>query len=105
MTHNTFLIPPDLARAGRALTQVSIDDVASEAGLDVAKARAFEQGVGALTQEENLKLQTALETFGAVFIQEDGDAGYGVRQKYNTTKVQRLENLENEGGPAGEDDV
>ncbi|MGO1319856.1 MAG: hypothetical protein ACTII7_08305 [Galactobacter sp.] len=105
MTHNTFLIKSDLARAARALTQVSIDAVASEAGIDVAKARAFEQGVGPLTQEENLKLQSALEGFGAVLLAEDGDAGYGVRQKYNTTKVSRLENLENEGGLAAEDDV
>jgi transcriptional regulator with XRE-family HTH domain len=105
MTHTTFQIPSDLARAARALTQVSIEAVAAEAGLDVATARAFEQGVGSLTAEQNAKLQEALESFGAVILPEDGDAGYGVRQKYNTTKVARLENLENEGGVAADDDV
>ncbi|MGO3153562.1 MAG: hypothetical protein ACTIJJ_13220 [Galactobacter sp.] len=105
MTHNDFLIRPDLARAARALTQVSIDDVASEAGIDASKARAFEQGVGPLTSEENFKLQAALETFGAVLLPESDDAGYGVRQKYNSVKVARLENLENEGGLAADDDV
>jgi hypothetical protein len=105
MTENAFLIPSDLARAARALSQVSIDDVAAEAGLDPVKARAFEQGVRSLTAQENLALQTALEAYGVVFLPEDDDAGYGVRQKYNNIKVHRLENLENEGGPVGDDDV
>lgn len=105
MTENQFLIPSDLARAGRALSQVSIDDVAQEAGLDAARAKAFERGVGSLSTEENLRLQTALETFGVVFLPEDDDAGYGARQKFNNRKVERIEGWENEGGPSGEDDI
>lgn len=36
---------------------------------------------------------------------EAAGVGYGVRQKFNPRTVKRLENWENEGGPAGDDDI
>ena len=36
---------------------------------------------------------------------EDAEAGYGVRQKFNSAKSRRLDIWEGEGGPAYEDDI
>jgi len=98
-------LTPDLARAARALTQVSVATLADEAGLDPTAIRGFETGVHSLNPAENASLLRALEQFGADFIAEDEVSGYGVRQRYNTAKVRRFENWENEGGPVREDDV
>jgi len=105
MSTQRFLLPSDLARAGRALAQISVDTLASGAELEPQRLRAFEQGIGPLSVEENEALRRGLEEFGVVFLPEDDRHGYGVRQKYNTQKVERLEGWENEGGPAGEDDI
>ena len=105
MTHSTQPLTPDLARAARALTQVSVDTLATESGLEASAIRGFEQGVAALPPGAEAALRAALEAFGADFIPEDEVQGYGVRQRYNTAKVRRFENWENEGGPAREDDV
>lgn len=105
MADHDFIIPPDLARAARALTQVSYDLVARAADLDADRVRAYEQGRGTLDAAESHRLRAALEEFGAHFIAEDDQAGYGVRQKFNSTKSQRLEAWEDEGGPAAEDDI
>ncbi|WP_413544164.1 hypothetical protein [Citricoccus nitrophenolicus] len=105
MADHDFIIPPDLARAARALTQVSYTLVARTADLEPADVRAYEQGHGTLDAEESHRLRAALEEFGAQFIAEDEQAGYGVRQKFNSVKAQRLETWEDEGGPAYEDDI
>jgi hypothetical protein len=52
-----------------------------------------------------LRLQSALEQGGAVFIDEDERAGAGVRLKFNRGDVRAIRRLEGEGGPTGEDDV
>lgn len=102
-----YLAPltPDLARAGRALTQVSVDTVAQEAGLDTELVRDFEHRGIAVDEESNNRLRAALEEFGVVFFAEDSDGGYGVRRKYSASKVRQLNRWEGEGGPVGEDDV
>lgn len=105
MADHDFIIPADLARAARALTQVSYTLVARNAELEPERIRAYEHGLGTLDADESHRLRLALEHFGAQFIAEDEDAGYGVRQKFNNLKVQRLEAWEDEGGPAYEDDI
>ncbi len=105
MADHDFIIPADLARAARALTQVSYRLVAKTAELEPERVRSYEHGIGTLDAAESHRLREALEHYGAVFIPEDGDAGYGVRQKYNSVKTMRLETWEDEGGPAYEDDI
>lgn len=105
MAAHDFIIPADLARAARALTQVSHKVVARAAELEPGRLQAYERGHGTLDADESHRLRTALEDFGALFIAEDGEAGYGVRQKFNSVKSRRLETWEGEGGPAYEDDI
>lgn len=99
------LITSDLARAGRALAQVSLDDVAQLSQIARDRLRRFERGRTSLAADETHDLRHALEEFGVIFLTEDDDAGYGVRQKYNSRKTRRLDTWENEGGPAYEDDI
>jgi len=49
-------------------------------------------------------VRAALESGGAVFIDENG-AGVGVRLKFNSRDARSVNRLENEGGPVGDDDV
>lgn len=105
MTSRDFIIPADLARAARALTQVSYAVVARAADLEPERLHGFERGHGTLNSDESHRLRRALEDLGALFIAEDEQAGYGVRQKFNSVKSRRLETWEDEGGPAYEDDI
>ena len=82
-----------------------MDAVAEAANLEIQQVRDFEHRGISLEAEANDKLRTALEEFGVVFIAEDSDGGYGVRVKYNTSKVRQLQSWEAEGGPAYEDDI
>ena len=50
------------------------------------------------------RLRQALESGGAVFIDED-DAGAGVRLKFTRRDVRSINRLEGEGGVVGSDDV
>src|SRR4051812_5316650 len=103
MSNPVTTIPSDLARAARALTQVSAKVIGKAAGLDKKQVRDFEKGNEPLTPEQNWQLRRALEQFGVVFIADDDHGGYGVRRKFNATKIKRLETWEGEGGPAYED--
>lgn len=98
-------LTPDLARAGRALTQVSVDAIAQAASLEIQQVRDFEHRGISLETADNDKLRAALEQFGVVFFAEDSDGGYGVRVKYSASKIRQLQRWEAEGGPAYEDDV
>lgn len=100
-----LVMTPDLARAARAITQVSAEYVARRAELTADQLRGFERFTVALTDAEQRRLRLALEQFGAKFIPEDSHGGYGVRQKFNSRKVTQLEKWEGEGGPAAEDDI
>ncbi|MBO0594978.1 XRE family transcriptional regulator [Nesterenkonia sp. E16_7] len=102
-----FLAPltPDLARAARALTQVSVEEISEAAALDPTRVRGFEHRGSGLDQDSRRKLRSALEEFGAVFFDEDDQGGYGVRRKYNAAKTRQLDRWEGEGGPAYEDDI
>lgn len=99
------ILTPDLARAARALTQVSAKYVGLRADLTREQIRGYERFRSPLSDAQQVRLRRALEEFGATFIEQDDEGGYGVRQKYNSKKVEQLENWEDEGGPVGEDDV
>lgn len=105
MTRYLDPLTPDLARAARALTQVSVEEIAQSAGLEPAQVRDFEHRGFALDPGANKKLRAALEEFGAVFFDEDEHGGYGVRRKYTAAKARQLGRWEGEGGPAYEDDI
>lgn len=107
MTSTPHPITADLARAARALAQVSRNDIAEHTGLEEELVRDLEHGRRTITPQLSDLLYRALEEFGVEFLPVDEQAGfgYGVRQKFNPRTVKRLENWENEGGPAGEDDI
>lgn len=98
-------LTPDLARAARALTQVSVADISEAAGLDAGRVRDFEHRGFALDPGSGRRLRVALEAFGAVFFAEDDQGGYGVRRKHNADRTRQLTRWESEGGPAYEDDI
>ena len=95
----------DLARAGRALAQVSFEVVADRAGVDPERLRSFERGTLSMSDADADSIQDALEYFGVIFLPEDELGGYGVRRKFARGGVKRIENWENEGGPSAEDDI
>lgn len=105
MTKSLMPLTPDLARAARALTQVSSKVISRAASLEKHQVRTFEKGNPSLTGEQQSRLRRALEEFGVAFIDDDDHGGYGVRRKFNAAKVGRLETWEGEGGPAYEDDI
>ena len=53
------LITADLARAGRALAQVSVAVIAARTGLEAEDVRAFERGVQDLDEERNRVLRAS----------------------------------------------
>lgn len=98
-------LTPELARAARALSRVSVDVLAQHASLDPQRVRDFERRGIALAPEANDRLRSALEEHGVVFFDDDDQGGYGVRRKYTASKVRQLQRWEAEGGPAYEDDI
>ena len=95
----------DVARAGRALAQVSARTLATAAGLEKEQLRRFEKGLADLRVDERLRLEQALRKYGVGLVPEDEFGGTGVRRIFTAEKSRRLEALENEGGPAYEDDI
>lgn len=98
-------LTPDLARAARALTQVSVDVIGEAAAIEPARVRDFEHRGIALDRADNNTLRAALEEYGAAFFAEDDEGGYGVRRKHNASKIRQLTRWEGEGGPTYEDDL
>ncbi|GAB3271949.1 XRE family transcriptional regulator [Arthrobacter pigmenti] len=105
MTNSSTILTHDLARSARALTQVSAKVIGLAADLEKQQVRDFEKGNRPLAAEQQRRLRRALEEYGVVFIPDDDRGGYGVRRKFNTSKVRRLETWEGEGGAAYEDDI
>lgn len=96
MEQDVFLTS-DLARAARALTKVSAQVIADSAGLTRKQVRDFEKGRG-LDDEKKARLRDALERNGALFVPEDGEAGYGVRRILSHDRFMKLNAWEDEGG-------
>lgn len=92
-------------RAGRALTGVSRAVLSDMSGVDEAAICDFERKIAAPGKDVRARLRLALETHGAVFLGDDAHGGRGVRLKFTSAETARIDRLENEGGPAGEDDI
>ena len=98
------MITHSQCRAARALTEITCDMLAERSGVDAASIADFERKLVELDDTSVEKLQMALESFGALFIPENG-GGIGVRLKFTQSESRRLQSLENEGGNAGDDEV
>jgi len=92
------------ARAARALVQWPRHHVAALSDLPVKALTSFERGKSTLEAAVVARLQLALESGGAVFLDE-GEFGIGVRLRFTRKDVRSINRLENEGGPVGTDDV
>lgn len=92
-------------RAARALTDVTRAMLADMSGIADTVIRDFERKLIEPEEAVRSKLRHALETFGALFIEDDLHGGSGVRLRFTAAEAARIDRLENEGGPTGEDDV
>src|SRR5699024_9036883 len=101
------LITADLARAARALAQVSLLDLAEHTGLDADLLRDVERGLHSLTPPQEERLHLAFEDFGVELLPADDDAGigHGVGRKLSPGTGWRLENWEHQGAAAAADDI
>ncbi len=91
-------------RAARALAEISRENLARCADIDLATIGNFERKLARPGHEAVSKIKTCLETAGVVFIPENG-GGVGVRLKFNSAVTRRLAVLEGEGGVIANDDV
>ena len=100
-----MIITGPQVRAARALIEWPRDKVARLSGVDLEALTAFERGKIDPGETARAALQAALEQGGAVFIDEGGGEGVGVRLKWSRKDVRQINRLESEGGPVGDDDV
>lgn len=95
-----------LLAAGRALTGVSQNELATTAGVPLEMVRILESsGAAWIPDNESQALGRALETFGAVIVPEGDGMGAGVRLKFTRQDTRQIGRLETEGGVARSDDV
>jgi transcriptional regulator with XRE-family HTH domain len=95
-------------RAGRALLDIPQTELAGKAGIPVATLDGIEQESITPDATTSRAVQEALEVLGVEIIPDgltSGAAGIGVRLKFTAQVAKRIDILENEGGPVGEDDV
>jgi transcriptional regulator with XRE-family HTH domain len=91
--------------AARILAKWSRDQLASASGMNVDTLTNIEErGIDPSPPQERA-LKRALEGAGVKFIAERGALGAGVRLKFSSQTVKSIQRLENEGGPARDDDV
>lgn len=100
-----MIITAAQCRAARALTDISREMLCDAAGVEEKVVRAFEKRLAEPDAEVIGRLRRQLEAYGAVFLPEDGHGGIGVRLKFTRSEAKRVANLENEGGPVGDDDI
>jgi hypothetical protein len=105
MSTDEIIIDGPLARAARILCRISAKKVAAQAELDKSELKDFEKGIDDFTAEQERRLILALEHYGARFIPDGDEGGYGVRLKFSRAKVRAIERWEDEGGTPGADDV
>ena len=97
-------LPPQF-RAARALVGLSQAVIAEKAGVSPSMVKRAEgTAKPAAPEEAQRAIARALEAAGVIFIAENG-GGAGVRLKFSRREVKAIDTLENEGGPAREDDV
>lgn len=93
------------ARAARALIEWPRDKVAALAGVSVETLADYETLKSDPGETARAAVKAALESGGAVFIDEGGGEGRGVRLKWAKKDARQLNRMENEGGPVADDDV
>jgi len=93
--------------AGRALAGVSLADLSSKSKVPVATLKRMEASGSASPgpASERGAVRRALEKFGVIFLPEENGDGAGVRLNFTRRDVKQIGRLENEGGPARDDDV
>ncbi len=91
--------------AARALADMQ--DLAGRARIPLADLLRLEAYGAALLPDDahTEAIRNALDSFGAVFVAEGHGLGAGVRLKFSRQDVKQIGRLENEGGPAADDDV
>jgi transcriptional regulator with XRE-family HTH domain len=97
-------LTPSLVSAARALAQIDLGQLAEISGLDTEALAGFEQGLSGLDNASLDALRKAIDHFGVEFLPA-GDAGPGLRLKFNTQETGQLLDWEQEGGTPGEDEV
>ena len=105
MSANDMSLSGAQCRAARALTDVSRAVLADQSGISETVIRDFESKLTEPDLQTTIVLRRTLEGLGALFLSDDEQGGQGVRLKFSTTEAARIDRLENEGGPVGEDDV
>lgn len=87
----------------RAATGLGVRELAALADVSPNTVARLERGEE-MRPATIAAIRSALEAAGVEFIPENG-GGAGVRLKFNRREVKAIDMLENEGGPAKEDDV
>lgn len=105
MSANDTSLSGAQCRAARALTDVSRAVLADQSDVSEAVIRDFERKLAKPDTQTIATLRRTLEAFGALFLADDTRGGQGVRLKFSAAEAARIDRLENEGGPVGEDDV
>jgi predicted transcriptional regulator len=105
MSANDTSLSGAQCRAARALTDVSRAMLADQSDISETVIRDFERKLAKPDAQTAAALRRTLEAFGALFLVDDGQGGQGVRLKFSAAEAARIDRLENEGGPVGEDDV
>lgn len=96
-----------LIAAGRALTGVSLDDLADITGIASETLRLMEASGSAWLHSENdaISITRGLEHFGIVILYESDGLGAGVRLKFTRQDAKQIGRLETEGGIVSSDDA
>ncbi|WEK49798.1 MAG: XRE family transcriptional regulator [Candidatus Kaistia colombiensis] len=95
-----------MVAAARALAGISLEDLATAAGLGLERTRlAEDSGSAPLASPDEAAIGDALERFGILMLPEEDGLGAGVRLKFTRLDVKQITRMEGEGGPAGDDDV
>lgn len=99
---NKAMITSAQCRAGRALVDWSINQLAAASCLPAEELVEFER-TGNMEKAANMLVARALRETGVGFLPERRGRGVGVRLKFGRQTAKRIDIWENEGGPAAED--
>jgi len=89
------MLTPAQSRAARGLLDLSVETLASKAGLPVATIVAFETGSGPVSPREITALRHALDVAGVVFI-DAGGVGVQLKEASESLMPEQL-NASNDG--------
>ena len=95
---------PAQCRAGRALIEWTVEDLAKVSDVPAAVIVDFETARATVEPALVETMAAALEHGGVRLIPENG-GGAGVRLKFTRSEVARIATLETEGGIIAEDDI